>query len=109
MSKGLSQREKYKSLRREKVGGEDDDREVREERSGGRNFSQTVSDSAAERKVEEIEQRRHASRGVVKEMMSAMQPSGKSAIEDDGEDLCSLLYFTDSVYWVRFGEGNGFI
>ncbi|KAL6187942.1 hypothetical protein ACLB2K_039337 [Fragaria x ananassa] len=47
--------------------------------SGGRNLLQTASDSATDRKLLETDDRRHASGGVVREMMLAVHPSGKAS------------------------------
>lgn len=45
--------------------------------SEGRNLSHTASDSAADLKVVETKESLQASRGVVKETIFAMQPSGR--------------------------------
>jgi len=54
---------------------EEEDWERRVWRSEGKNLSQTASDSAADRKVDETRESLHTSLGDMKERIMAMQPS----------------------------------
>jgi len=56
---------------------EEEDWERRVWKSEGKNLSQTASDAAADRKVDETRESLHASLGDVKERIVAMQPSGR--------------------------------
>lgn len=67
------------------------DRGIKEEYSGGRNFSHTVSDLTADSKLLETEAATHASRGLVKEIILEMQSSGKKSNGDGPVVMISPL------------------
>lgn len=67
------------------------DSRIRDEYSGGRNFSHTLLNSDVDLKVFETEAATHASRGLVREIMLPMQSSGKSSNGEDSETLACLI------------------